>query len=178
MKFVCKKKSPDCRLSSYLYRSILCMGIMAEVMTPAPNWPKTGKGYSQSCYKLNKTNAPFTPKSSYVGRGFTDLRSFDLWVCLWIDGLLGSLSNNDGDGCENVASKVKSRYFQLYRAYSISFSLSNVGKFFWNWIQIECIEDQEKKKKVVLWSCPKSEIMHFHLAVVGKSVMRVAVLPI
>ena len=65
-----------------------------------------------------------------------------------------SLSNNDADGYENVILKVNSRCFKLYRAYTFSFSLSNVGKFFWNWIQIECIEDQEKKKKVVvLWSC-------------------------
>lgn len=38
-----------------------------------------------------------------------------------------SLSNKDGDGYENVTKKVLSRFFKRYRAYSISFYLSNVG---------------------------------------------------
>ena len=40
-----------------------------------------------------------------------------------------TLSNNDSDGYENVTQKVKSRYFKIYRAYSNSFNLSNIGKF-------------------------------------------------
>ena len=40
-----------------------------------------------------------------------------------------TLSNNDSDGYENVTQKVNSRYFKLYRAYSNSFNLSDVGKF-------------------------------------------------
>ena len=46
--------------------------------------------------------------------------------------ILGSLSNNDGKGYENVTQKVKSRCFKLYRFYSISFNLSNVGNLFWS----------------------------------------------
>ena len=46
--------------------------------------------------------------------------------------LIGSLSNNDGDGYENVTEKVNSRRLELYRAYSISFNSSNVGKLFWS----------------------------------------------
>ena len=69
---------------------------------------------------------------------------------------LGSLSNNDGDGCESVVLKVNFRYFQLYRAYSISFSLSNVCR---NWILIDCIDVQEKKKRVVvLWLRPPQNV--------------------
>ena len=34
----------------------------------------------------------------------------------------------------NVTLKVSSRCFKLYRTYSISFSSSNVAKFFWSWI--------------------------------------------
>ena len=45
---------------------------------------------------------------------------------------MGSLSNNDGDDYENVILKVNSCYFKLYHAYTFSFSLSNVGKCFWN----------------------------------------------
>ena len=37
---------------------------------------------------------------------------------------LGSLSNNAGDGYENVT-----RRFKLYRAHSIVFNWSNVGEF-------------------------------------------------
>ena len=44
---------------------------------------------------------------------------------------IGSLSNKDGDGYENVTQKVNSRSFKLYRAYFISFNSSNVGKLFW-----------------------------------------------
>ena len=64
--------------------------------------------------------------------------------------LIGSLRNNGGDGYKNVTFKVKSRCFKLYRAYSISFISSNVGKIFWSWILIDCIKVQEKKKKVVV----------------------------
>ena len=42
----------------------------------------------------------------------------------------GGLSNNDGDGYENVTQKVKSRCFKLYPAYSMSLNLSYVGNFF------------------------------------------------
>ena len=45
---------------------------------------------------------------------------------------LESSSNKDGDGYENVTQRVNSRYFKLYRAYSNSFNLSNVGRFFWS----------------------------------------------
>ena len=39
---------------------------------------------------------------------------------------------------------------KLYRAYSISFHSSNVGKFFWSWILKDCIKVQKLKKKVVV----------------------------
>ena len=50
-------------------------------------------------------------------------------VCL----LVGSLSNNDGHGYENVPQKMKSCCIKLYRAYSTSFNSSNVGNLFWSW---------------------------------------------
>ena len=67
-------------------------------------------------------------------------------MTLMLVNILGSLSNNDGDGCK----KVKSRCFKLYCAYSILFSLSNFSNFFWSWILKDCIEVQEKKHKVVV----------------------------
>ena len=63
---------------------------------------------------------------------------------------LRSWSNKNGDGYENITPKVKSRCFKLYRAYSILFNSSNVVNFLWSWILKECIEVQEKKKKVVV----------------------------
>ena len=39
--------------------------------------------------------------------------------------------------------------FKLYRAYSISFTSSNVGKCFWSWILNNSIKVQEKKRKML-----------------------------
>ena len=58
---------------------------------------------------------------------------------------------------------------KLYRAYSISFNSSDVGKCFWSWILKDCIEVQEKKKKVAVLcsrSRTKREIRHFQFVVV------------
>ena len=63
--------------------------------------------------------------------------------------ILGSLSNNDGDDYKNVTWKVNSHRFKLYRAYSILFTSSNVGKCFWSWILKDCIKVQEKKRKLL-----------------------------
>ena len=41
-----------------------------------------------------------------------------------------SLSNEDGNGIENVTQKVNSRRFKLHRSYCNSFNSSNVGVFF------------------------------------------------
>ena len=78
--------------------------------------------------------------------------------------ILGSLSNNDGDGQENVSFKVCSCWFKLYRAYSISLYSSDVGEFFLSWILKDCIRVQEKKlkKRVVVW-CSRPQ---FHVVVV------------
>ena len=44
---------------------------------------------------------------------------------------------------------MNSHCFKLYRAYSISFTSSNVGKCFWSWILKGCIKVQEKKRKLL-----------------------------
>ena len=59
-------------------------------------------------------------------------------------GKLRSLSNNDGDGYENVSQKVCSRCFRLYRAYSISFCSSDVG--------------EERASGVVIYSVPPQNV--------------------
>ena len=65
----------------------------------------------------------------FWGVGCCDLEkaAFRLRLRHWI---VGSLSNNNGDGYENVAWKVNSFRFKLYCDYSISFNSSNVGHFF------------------------------------------------
>ena len=44
---------------------------------------------------------------------------------------------------------MNSHRFKLYRAYSISFTSSNVDKCFWSWILMDCIKVQEKKRKLL-----------------------------
>lgn len=56
----------------------------------------------------------------------------------------GFISNNDGDGYENVSSKVNSPRFTLIPS-------PTVRQFFVERIVKDCIEVQEKKKKVVLF---------------------------
>ena len=43
--------------------------------------------------------------------------------------LLGTLSNNDDDGSENITKKVNLRPFKLYRLYLEPLNSSNVGDF-------------------------------------------------
>ena len=66
--------------------------------------------------------------------------------------IIGSLSNNDDKGGENVTQKVNSRCFKLHRSYSNIFNLSNIGDFFGSWIRKECIQVQKNRKRKTL-SC-------------------------
>ena len=43
-----------------------------------------------------------------------------------------------------------SHYFKLYRAHVISFISSNLGEFFESWILKDSINNQEKKKRIVV----------------------------
>ena len=67
---------------------------------------------------------------------------------------------------------MNSRWFKLYRAYSISFNSANNGKFFWSKLLKDCIEVQEKKKKIaVFYSCPPQNvklIRTFHVVIVQR----------
>ena len=66
---------------------------------------------------------------------------------------------------------MNSRCFKLYRAYSVSFGLSNVGKFLWSRILKDCIKVQEKKKEngcFVIPSSTKRETRHFSVVVVQR----------
>ena len=43
--------------------------------------------------------------------------------------MLGSLSNNDGDGYKTLTKNVKSRFLKLYRTFALSFNSLNVAFF-------------------------------------------------
>ena len=89
------------------------------------------------------------------------------WLLL-VSSSLGSLSNNDGDGNENVTLKGNSRCFKLYRADYISIKSSNVGhvlelnskRLFWS-------SGEEKESRcLVFTSSTKREILDVHVVVV------------
>ena len=58
--------------------------------------------------------------------------------------------------------------FKFYRAYSISFNSSNVGKYFWNFIIKRLYQSSGKEKGscLVFMSSTKHEIGHFHVVVI------------
>ena len=84
------------------------------------------------------------PKDVLYRDGWDCKRCEAKWSCS-IE-TLGSWSNSKGDGYENVTWKVNSRCFKVYRTYSISFSSSNVGKLFWNWV-LEGLNQSSGKEK-------------------------------
>ena len=99
-----------------------------------------------------------------------------LYSWLFLVEVIESLSNKEGDGYENVTQKVNSHFLKLYRACSISFNSSNVGKFFWSWILKDSIKVQEMKKKsycLVYSFSTKREIMQFHVVVVQRRLRNV-----
>ena len=62
-------------------------------------------------------------------------------------------------------------FFQIYRTYSISFILSNVGKSFWSRIVTDCLELQGKKKtesSLEFAFSTKRENKHFYVVVVQR----------
>ena len=64
---------------------------------------------------------------------------------------LGSLTNKDDDGSENIAKKIIDlRPFKLFRAYLEQLNLSNVGDFSWSWILEDFIYPhfQIEKRKI------------------------------
>ena len=63
--------------------------------------------------------------------------------------ILRSLGSEDGDGRENVAEKVNSRSFNLYRNYSKSITLSNVGEPSKSWIPENHIQVQKERGNFV-----------------------------
>ena len=96
------------------------------VTLPKETWKPRSPNYNPGLYCLLWTSQPVF----YLLLWSSTMRPIKVTVTA----LIGSLSNNDGDGCENVTKKVNLRCFKRYPAYSISFTSSNVGKCFWSWI--------------------------------------------
>ena len=57
-----------------------------------------------------------------------------------LSSLIGSFSNDDGDGSKNVTFKMNSRVFTVLNVYSNSLKMSNVGEFLWSWLLGDCTQ--------------------------------------
>ena len=68
---------------------------------------------------------------------------------------LGTLSNDNDDGSENVAKKMNLRSLKLNRVYLDPLNMSNVGDFFWSWILKDFVQVQKEEGKFVV-VCPRS----------------------
>ena len=59
---------------------------------------------------------------------------------------------------------MNSRCFDLHRTYSTSFNSTNVGEFFWSWIQkTDCSEQWEKEKEspCAVFTDPSQDVEFF-----------------
>ena len=86
---------------------------------------------------------------------------------------IGRLSNDDGDGYENVTQL---RCFKIYRVYSISFNSSNVAKISLELNSKGLYQSSGKEKKnccFVFPSSTKREIWHVHVVVVQRRLRKV-----
>ena len=61
--------------------------------------------------------------------------------------LLGTLSNDNDDGSENVAKKMNLRSFNLNRVYLDPLYMSKAGDFPWSWIVKDFIQVQKEEGK-------------------------------
>ena len=68
--------------------------------------------------------------------------------------LLGTLSNDDDDGSDNVAKKLNLCSFKLTRVYLDPLNMSNAGDFSWSWILKDFIQVQKEEGKFVV-VCPR-----------------------
>ena len=72
----------------------------------------------------------------------------------WLVFLVGTLSNDDDYGSENVATKTNLRSFKLNRVYLNLLNTSNAGYFSWNWILKNFIQVKKEEGKFVV-VCPR-----------------------
>ena len=77
---------------------------------------------------------------------------------------------DEGDSSEDVTLKINSRLFTLCCVYSSSLKMSNVDEFAWSLIlggsPQSRLQRERKIRRRMSTSSTKSEIRHFHIAVV------------
>ena len=82
--------------------------------------------------------------------------------------IIGTLSNDEDDGSENVPKKMNLRSFKLNRVYLDPLNMSNAGDFSWSWILKDFIQVQKEEGKFVV-VCPRPpierQIRRFHVVV-------------
>ena len=86
----------------------------------------------------------------------------------WLVLLIGTLSNDDDDGSENVAKKTNLRSFKLNRVDLNPLNMSNAGDFSLNWILKDFIQVKKRRKirRRMSTSSIKREIRRFQVVVV------------
>ena len=67
---------------------------------------------------------------------------------------LGTLSNNDDDGSENVAKKMNLHSFKLNRVHLDPLNMSNAGDFSWSCIRKDFVQVKKDQGKFVV-VCPR-----------------------
>ena len=83
--------------------------------------------------------------------------------------ILGTLSNDDDDGSENVAKKMNLRSFKLNRVYLDPLNMSNAGDFSWSWIRKDFLQVQKEQARKIRRHITTSSIkrhIRFHVVVV------------
>ena len=87
------------------------------------------------------------------GKGGITKKILSSFAVTAVSVIIESLSNENGNGIENVTQKVNSRCFKLHRSYCNSFNSSNVGVFF---SRVEFYKERiyvhKKKKKPFFFS--------------------------
>ena len=73
---------------------------------------------------------------------------------------MGCLGKKDGYSNENVTWKMNMLLQTLLHLFHF-IQFVNVGKFFCNWILKDCIEDEEKKKTVIVLHSRPSQNVRF-----------------
>ena len=79
--------------------------------------------------------------------------------------VLGTFSNDDDDGSENVAKKMNLRSFKLNRVHLDPLNMSNAGNFSWSWILKDFIQVQKRKKNSSSYVHFLALFRRFHVAV-------------
>ena len=68
--------------------------------------------------------------------------------------MIGTLSNDDDDGSENITKKMNLRPFKLYRVHLEPLNSSNVGDFSWSRILKGLFPCSNREGKIVV-VCPR-----------------------